>query len=97
MVNDTTPVPEESESALDVSLRGRLDLDIYNLADLCARLDLHRITLMRAIKDKKLRGIAIGGAAGFRVFHDDVIEWLDGLATIERKKEVVRGLKIRLT
>lgn len=97
MTTDTTPTPEEVEAAIDESFRGKLDLDIYNLTDLCRRLDLHRVTLMKAIKDEKLRAIPLGGPAGFRVFHDDVIDWLESLATIERKRQHVKGLKVRLS
>jgi excisionase family DNA binding protein len=96
VTDDTTPIPEEVESALDESLRGKLNLDLYSIVDLCKRLDIHKVTLMQAIKLGKLRAIRFGGAAGFRFFHEDVVDWLDGLETMQRKKERIAGLKVRL-
>lgn len=90
------PIPEEVESALDESLRGKLNLDIYTPNDLCKRLDITRAKITQAIKLEKLRAIRFGGPIGLRIFHADVIDWLDSMATIERKRESGRGFAVRI-
>ena len=96
MTDEILKAYKEVESAVDKSLRGRLDLDIYSINDLCVRLDLHYLTLQKAVKSQALRAIKFGNPAGFRFLHEDVIDWLDSLATKERKNSYIRGLKVRV-
>ena len=64
--------------------RGKLDLDVYNVPELCERLDLNRATILKEIKEGKLIGIELGGATGYRFFKEDIISWLRTKATSGR-------------
>jgi excisionase family DNA binding protein len=65
-------------------VRGKLDLDLYNVPDLCERLNLNRMTILKEVKEGKLVGIELGGATGYRFFKEDVVAWLRTKATSGR-------------
>lgn len=64
--------------------RGKLDLDLYNVPELCERLELNRMTILKEVKEGKLIGINLDGAAGYRFMKEDVIAWLRSKATSGR-------------
>jgi excisionase family DNA binding protein len=58
---------------------GLLDLDIYTVKDIAARLGVNKSVVLGAIHRKKLVASYMGGPAGYRVRHQALLNWLEGL------------------
>jgi excisionase family DNA binding protein len=58
------------------AIPGRLDRDVYTIRELAVILDLHPAVLQKAIRQGELQANFIGGSAGYRILHDQVIKWL---------------------
>jgi hypothetical protein len=59
-----------------MATRGILELDVYSVQDLHDRINLSHTTLIDALRKGELRGRYIGGAGGWRILKEDVIEWI---------------------
>jgi len=55
---------------------GKLNQDVYSAPDLAVRLGVHKVTILTEINEGRLRAKQIGGAAGYRISHGAVLEWL---------------------
>ena len=56
---------------------GKLDLDVYTVADVRDRLSLKKETVQAAIRAGALRAVNFGGSAGYRILHADLMQWLE--------------------
>jgi hypothetical protein len=55
---------------------GHLDRDIYTVRELAIILELHPEVLQKAIRQGELQANFIGGSAGYRILHNQVLGWL---------------------
>lgn len=56
--------------------RGVLDKDIYTVQELAVIIGVHTTTILTQIKQGRLKALALGGPAGYRVYKEDVLNWV---------------------
>ena len=71
-------VPRPKNPPQRVEDIGRLDRDVYSTLDLAWRMQVNKETVQDWIRDPDdpLPAIYLGGSAGYRIRHDDLIQWL---------------------
>ena len=71
----TTETPKGRPSRSSPNF-GHLDKDVYTATELHERLGIKKDTLLEYIRDGELPAANFGGSTGFRILHEDVMEWL---------------------
>ena len=71
-------MPRPKNPALDPADVGKLDRDVYSTLDLAHRLQVNKETVQDWIRAERdpLPAIYLGGSAGYRVTHADLMRWL---------------------
>lgn len=58
---------------------GVLNQDIYTVKDLSLTIGVHHTTILEHIRSGRLKALALGGPAGYRIAKQDIMNWIRGI------------------